>query len=302
MKRHADLSPDERDRYIVERLRLAPEPVSGEVLAAEMGLSRVALWKRMDTLKAWGYGVRSSRKGYELSRDDGLAAWELDAPGPVRLFEEVDSTMDEARAWADGGASSGSMVIALRQATGRGRLGSHWDSPTGGLYLSVVLRSALPVSHAGCLVLEAGLAVVGELSAAGVGDASFRWPGDLVAGGDARGTKRGGILVELAGAVDRADYYVVGIGLYAAPALPRRAGLAAGVARRLAAWAAAPDTAPGRWASLLPGKPAVAELWTGETKAFEPVSYTPRGDLEARDGSVVSAGECNRVTYEGAVP
>ncbi|MDX9958571.1 MAG: helix-turn-helix domain-containing protein, partial [Spirochaetia bacterium] len=52
------------DPNIVKRLREATKPVSGQTMAEELGLSRVALWKRIETLKAWGYGIEASRRGY----------------------------------------------------------------------------------------------------------------------------------------------------------------------------------------------------------------------------------------------
>lgn len=219
------LSPDRRDRYIVERLRSSPGPVSGELLAAELDMSRVALWKRIESLKAWGYGVEASRKGYVLAHDDGLAGWELEAPGPLVLFDTVTSTMDEAEALARAGAPSGATVLALGQSAGRGRLKDTWESPAGGLYLSVVLRSNLPPSHAGALVLETAAATLRALKAAGATGLGYNWPGDIVADGGLGPRKVGGVLVETHGDIAAADWYIVGLGLNVAPfTLPGRDG------------------------------------------------------------------------------
>ena len=52
---------------ILQALRQAPEPLSGESLAARLGLSRAAVWKRINRLKAQGYAiVGSPRRGYRL--------------------------------------------------------------------------------------------------------------------------------------------------------------------------------------------------------------------------------------------
>jgi len=189
------LSPDQRDRYIVERLRASAKPVSGELLAVELGMSRVALWKRVESLKAWGYGIAATRKGYALGVDDGLAGWELDAPGPVVLYSTVGSTMDEARAMAEAGAPSGATVLALAQSAGRSRSGGAWESPAGGLYLSFVVRSPLPPSHAGALSLEAAAATLGALKKAGATGLSYRWPSDVVwnTGTELAGTELAGM-------------------------------------------------------------------------------------------------------------
>jgi biotin operon repressor BirA-like protein len=66
MRRSGQAAPDEGDRLIVEVLRAESAPVSGESLARELGISRVALWKRIQALNAWGYGIRAAHSGYEL--------------------------------------------------------------------------------------------------------------------------------------------------------------------------------------------------------------------------------------------
>lgn len=328
MSGERSLSPDERDRYIVERLRSAELPVSGEALAAELGVSRVALWKRVEALKAWGYGIEASRKGYALGRDDGLAVWDLDPPGPVALFGQASSTMDEALDWARSGAPSGAMVLALGQSAGRGRGGESWESPAGGLYFSIVLRSALPPSHAGALSLEAALALTEGLAAAGVRGAAFAWPSAV----ECYGRKAAGILVEPHGDLGAASSYVVGIGVKAAlvdlaravsgapgtgvgrsepvapgeadPGVPaRRARLAAYVARRLSDWAASPALDPARWAPLLPADPLAVELWTGESRVVRAAGFDARGDLLPDGGGpALSVGECRSARTLGDGP
>ena len=184
------LSPDAEDRVIIERLGKSSVPVSGEALATELGMSRVALWKRIESLKAWGYGISASHKGYELVSNDGLAGWELDSPGPVLLFDTVGSTMDEARILAVGGAPSGATVLALRQTNGRGRNGGSWESPAGGLYVSFVLRSHLPPSHAGALSLEVALQANVALGQAGISSVAFNWPGSFVSRASGMGAEQ----------------------------------------------------------------------------------------------------------------
>lgn len=315
------LSPDEHDHCIVKRLLASPGPLSGEVLAAELGMSRVALWKRMASLKAWGYGIEASRRGYKLVSNDGLAGWELDSQGPVLLFETVGSTMDEARALAFSGAPSGATVLALGQTAGRGRNGSEWESPAGGLYLSTVIRSPLPPSHAGAMSLEVALQALDVLRLAGVASLDFSWPGSLVSCASSNGAvkarthKVGGILVEVHGDIGRADFYIVGFGLNTAPrelvapggasgngAPARRSALAATIVRSLVAWADDPRLDPARWQSLVPGRGGTLtlELWNGSHRAFVPTGFNDRGDLmSSKGGPAVSIGECRRMHKEG---
>ncbi len=309
--RDEPLSPDERDRYIIERLRKATEPLSGELLSAELGISRVAFWKRVESLKAWGYGIEASRKGYRLVSDDGLAGWEIDAPGPVVLFDTIGSTMDEAHALAGGGAASGTTVLALGQSAGRGLGGRSWGSPSGGLYISVVLRSAVPPSLAGALSLEASAVTLAALAAAGATSPAFRWPNDIVMadGQEHRPRKVGGVLVEPRGDLGHADYYVVGIGLSVAPLefaksteSARRAHLAAGIVSALVGWALEPSIDPARWAWLAPDSDRAVRilLWNGVERSLVARGFNDRGDLLPADGGQpVSIGECRAIAYEG---
>ncbi|MEO9189575.1 MAG: biotin--[acetyl-CoA-carboxylase] ligase, partial [Acetobacteraceae bacterium] len=62
----------------------------------------------------------------------------------VRIFGTVGSTSDEALRLAREGAAHGTVVVAREQTAGRGRVGRHWVSPPGNLYLSVLLRLGLP--------------------------------------------------------------------------------------------------------------------------------------------------------------
>jgi len=125
---------------------------------------------------------------------------------PLHVYDRAGSTNDLARELADQGAPEGSTVIALVQTGGRGRRGRSWQSPAGGLWLSVVLR---PVLEAERWPLVGFAASVG--AAAAVGDVTgalvrLKWPNDLIASG----RKLGGVLVESSG-----NAAVVGIGINA---------------------------------------------------------------------------------------
>lgn len=125
----------------------------------------------------------------------------------LHVYERVTSTNDLAKGLAEEGAPEGAAVLALEQTAGRGRLGRPWASPRGGMYLSVVLRPALPTDRWSLL----GIAIaVGSSSAAeslaGM-PITLKWPNDLLL--DVR--KVGGILVEAG-----PTFAVAGIGINAA--------------------------------------------------------------------------------------
>ncbi len=277
-------------------------------------MSRVALWKRVESLKSWGYGIAASRKGYTLDRDDGLGAPDLATGGPVRILAEARSTMDEALGAAREGAPSGTLILALRQSGGRGRFGRRWESPPGGLYLSLVLRSALPPPCSGTLVLEAASVLLDVLGDCGVRGVEFRWPNDLFL----EGKKLGGILLEAFGPLDRADFYILGLGLNFKPlspsirpaaclgdlsaAAPRRRDVALAVAERMRRWSDSPALEARRWDELLAGRVLTgrAVLWDGRVLAVRPKGFTARGELiGAANGTPLAAGECEKMIYEG---
>src|SRR5512139_3648982 len=116
------------------------EFVSGEAISGKLGLTRAAVWKHVNALRAQGYRIDAvPARGYRLvGIPDRLGALELrpllnthDVGQTVHWFEEVASTNDVARELADEGADHGEVVIAERQTAGRGRRGRSWTSPPG---------------------------------------------------------------------------------------------------------------------------------------------------------------------------
>ena len=95
----------------------------------------------------------------------------------ILRYRTVDSTNDVAKLLLDGGLREGGIVVAERQTAGRGRNGRSWASPTGGLYVSIVL-TAEPTA-VGALSLVAGIPVVQALRHFGV-FAGLKWPNDVV--------------------------------------------------------------------------------------------------------------------------
>ena len=109
-------------------------------------------------------------------------------------YDVLDSTNEEAKRLAAGGASHGAFIWARRQTAGRGRMGREWSSPEGNLFVSVLLNpSCAPEACAG-LSFVASVAA-GETLASIVDDAhliSLKWPNDVIM----NDRKLGGILLE----------------------------------------------------------------------------------------------------------
>jgi BirA family transcriptional regulator, biotin operon repressor / biotin---[acetyl-CoA-carboxylase] ligase len=115
----------------------------------------------------------------------------------VDFHEEIGSTQERARALAHGGAPHGTLVISRTQTGGRGRLGRGWVSPSGGLWMSLILRPSIPASLAPRIIQAAAVGVAKALWGFGV-EARIKWPNDLlvVKPGELPDRKICGILAE----------------------------------------------------------------------------------------------------------
>ncbi len=124
--------------------------ISGEKIAVEIGLSRNSVWKAVNALRSYGYMIEAvSNKGYRLAGESDLLSVQgispfLDGrvdPSHIHVYPELESTNDTAKKLAvSGQAPDGTVIIADRQTRGRGRRERSFFSPTGGLYISFVLR------------------------------------------------------------------------------------------------------------------------------------------------------------------
>jgi BirA family biotin operon repressor/biotin-[acetyl-CoA-carboxylase] ligase len=128
---------------------------------------------------------------------------------PLHRYDLVESTQAIARGLAEHGAPEGTTVQAATQTAGRGRLGRHFFSPPGGLYLSVILRPPLAPAQAQLIGLAAGLAVAEAVKQVAGAQPMLKWPNDLLIGG----RKVAGLLVELASEAQRVRFAILGIGV-----------------------------------------------------------------------------------------
>ncbi len=103
--------------------------------------------------------------------------------GPVYAFTQTGSTMEDAHELAEQGAPEGTLVYAIRQAQGRGRLGRVWESPEGGAYFSIILRPRRPTADIPQLSLVTGLAAVEGIRQLVRIYPSIRWPNDVLIDG-----------------------------------------------------------------------------------------------------------------------
>ncbi len=209
------------DAEILTALRcVGASSLSGAELAQRLGVSRAAVWARIEELRALGYEIAASpHGGYRLlSTPDVLHADDLLSRlgklrvigRDVRVFRETTSTNDIIEKLARDGVREGVVVFAESQTKGRGRLGRRWVSPRGaGLWFSILLRPALRPQEATQLTIMAATALARAIREQTDFTPEVKWPNDILVGG----RKVAGILTELTAELDRIQHVVLGIGL-----------------------------------------------------------------------------------------
>jgi len=192
---------------------------SGEEISNSLGISRQALWKHIGKLRDMGYIIEAvPHLGYKLlDIPDKILVpeikWNLKTETvgkDVRFFESVGSTNDIAYKLAGEGAIEGTVVLADEQTKGKGRLGRKWLSPSdSGVYLSCILKPEIVPNEVPKITLVAAISVVKAIREFSGIEALIKWPNDIIISD----RKTGGILTELKGELDRADFVILGIGI-----------------------------------------------------------------------------------------
>lgn len=200
--------------------RLIEGPVSGDALARDAGLTRAAMWKRIEALREGGVRIDAQAgRGYALAEPvelldaerirASLQAATVYALSSLDVAWSLDSTNSELlrRKAPERGVE---VLLAEQQTGGRGRRGRQWASPiASNLYLSLSRQFSGGLARLGGLSLVVGVAVAEALRQAGYGAVGVKWPNDLLA----HGRKLGGILVEGGGEHGGPVRAVIGIGV-----------------------------------------------------------------------------------------
>lgn len=194
--------------------------LSGQGISDNLGVSRTAIWKYINSLKEEGYVINSSsKKGYQLiSCPDLLTADEIGDKLHTKFigkeivhFQSIDSTNNKAKELAAKNTSQGTVVIAEEQTLGRGRLGRNWTSPKyKGIWLSIILKPDTNPMKVPKITQIGAAAVIESLKSLKI-DAEVKWPNDIVI----KGKKVCGILTEMSGELNRVNYVVMGLGINA---------------------------------------------------------------------------------------
>lgn len=204
---------------ILQLLAEHPEEyVSGERISQYLNVTRAAIWKHIKALKDEGFEIEGQTKnGYRLLKTPlSLNEWALEQVlttislgRTICLEDELASTNIRAKELAHQGGVHGLTVLAKYQSVGQGRLQRQWESPRGGLWMSVVLRPDLSLADASKLTLAASVAIVDALEALYQLRVGIKWPNDIVYNGQ----KLAGILGEVVGEWNVVQTLILGMGI-----------------------------------------------------------------------------------------
>jgi BirA family transcriptional regulator, biotin operon repressor / biotin---[acetyl-CoA-carboxylase] ligase len=194
------------------------EYLSGQDLSDSLKLSRAAVWKHIKKLQSLGYKIDSKPKsGYKLIKTtDLLLPWEINDGLETKFlgkriyyFDILDSTQNFAIELASKKIESGTLVISEKQTHGRGRLDRKWVSPSGGIWLSLILHPEFEISVSTLFPLITSLALAMAIEKVLKIKPRLKWPNDVTV----NDKKVAGILVDASVESGKIDYLVLGIGI-----------------------------------------------------------------------------------------
>lgn len=285
---------------------------SGSALAQRFGVTRAAVWKRLDELRDAGLPIQAEAgRGYRLVPAlELLDAQAIAAALPpllqprlagIDIHWEIDST---SSALLRGAAGCGDYAVCLaeQQSAGRGRRGRTWQSPPlCNVYMSVLKRFDRGMGSLAGLSLAVGVAVARALESLGAQGLGLKWPNDVLAPAG----KLAGILVELGGEFLGPCHAVIGIGvnLYLPP------GVRAAIDQPAADLAGLCTPLPARnavVAALLRELVEVLDLFAAQgfaplREAFEQRDLLRGGELTLSDGVGSRVGIGAGVDARGAL-
>jgi len=197
------------------------EAHSGESIAADLGVTRAAVWNQVKRLQAEGVSVHAvSGKGYRVpggyefldaaAIETGLGEAGRRNLRSLHIDRVTDSTNQRLLELLDDSDIHGVAWLAEYQSAGRGRRGGTWLAPPGsGLCLSVGWRFESPPATMSALSLVVGIAVVRALERLGARDVKLKWPNDIYHAD----RKLAGILIEMRSEFGGPCTVAIGIGI-----------------------------------------------------------------------------------------
>ena len=206
---------------VLEVLEQADVPLSGEIISTRLGITRAGVWKHINELRAMGYDISSSQKeGYRLIRTSTkLLPYEVQKNlktqfigRKMHYLENTPSTNWVGKQICSEGDMEGKhglVIIAEEQTGGIGRMGRVWVSPSGGIWITIVLKPVIPIDHVFMVTMAGSVAVARAIRKEFDLGALIKWPNDILIGNK----KVAGLLLELSAEADTIHHCLLGIGI-----------------------------------------------------------------------------------------
>ncbi len=164
------------------------ECVSSSEISSELNITRSAIFKIINELKAQGYNIESiHHKGYRLSEEDLISANIINqnlegfvSPKRIKYLETVDSTNTYAKKLLLEEHEVSDIIIANTQTSGRGRLGRSFFSPKDrGIYCTFILEPFLKLENSILITVAASVAVSKAIEKITGIETSIKWINDI---------------------------------------------------------------------------------------------------------------------------
>ena len=194
------------------------EYLSGQDLSDVLKISRVAVWKHIKKIKELGYKIETKQKlGYRLeANSEKLLPWEITEGLKTKFigkqayyFDSIDSTQNQALTMTYDKENNGAVIIAEKQTSGKGRTGRRWESPEGGIWLSIILHPKFDIAITTLFPLAAALALSEAIEKTLKIKSELKWPNDVTI----KGKKVAGILVDVSLESNKIENLVLGVGI-----------------------------------------------------------------------------------------
>ena len=194
------------------------EFLSGQDMSDILKISRVAVWKDIKKIRSLGYKIESKQNlGYRLiDSSELLLPWEITQNlntkflgKRVYYFDSTDSTQNFAMKIASNDKENGTVVISKKQTGGRGRMKRKWKSPTGGIWMSIIIHPKFDVSYTTLVPIATSLALCMAIEKILKIKPELKWPNDVTL----KGKKVAGVLVDTSIISNEIENVVLGIGI-----------------------------------------------------------------------------------------
>ena len=272
--------------------------VSGGLVASKLGVSRTAVWKAVNSLRADRYFITGRGGGYILDPENArLCGGQLAATvgGGIIFKDETESTNEDVKKIAESGGKEFTAIVARSQTGGKGRLGRRFESPEGGLYFSLLLRPSFGAEICLNITTAAAAAMARAIEKVAMKPAKIKWVNDIYIGDK----KVCGILTE--GAFDaengRIKYAVLGVGVNVARP---KGGFSAELSQKVGSLFDTSTPPSLLYCSLLKEFLAVFKEYYGQIDGMPHIEeYRRRSYLDGKDITYVKDGKIHTATVCG---